>query len=76
MIAGIDLGGTQVRVGLAGSDGNIADLARIATRELDGPEGMVAWAPGAAHTQGRNAESSTPRNMNTSSPPNSPGKGR
>ncbi|MDQ6773021.1 MAG: ROK family protein [Candidatus Dormibacteraeota bacterium] len=43
MIAGIDLGGTQVRVAVAPSDGQITGSARTATVGLGGPEGMVAW---------------------------------
>lgn len=44
MIVGIDLGGTQVRVAIADAEGRIAEVARVATIELDGPAGMVAWA--------------------------------
>jgi glucokinase len=38
MIAGIDLGGTQVRVGLARPDGQIVSSARTRTALLDSPE--------------------------------------
>ena len=43
MIAGVDLGGTQVRVALARSDGQIVDVARTLTPSLRGPEGLVSW---------------------------------
>ena len=43
MIAGIDLGGTQVRVAVAGSDGTITASAKASTPGLGGPEGMVRW---------------------------------
>ncbi|MDQ6918634.1 MAG: ROK family protein [Candidatus Dormibacteraeota bacterium] len=44
MIAGIDLGGTQVRVAVATPDGAIVGIAKAATPELGGPGGMVAWS--------------------------------
>ena len=44
MIAGIDLGGTQVRVAVASPDGSILGSAKARTPELGGPEGMVAWS--------------------------------
>jgi glucokinase len=44
MIAGIDLGGTQVRVAVATPDGTIVGTAKASTPELDGPAGMVAWS--------------------------------
>jgi ROK family protein len=43
MIAGIDLGGTQVRVALARSDGQIVFSARTRTALLGGPERLVEW---------------------------------
>jgi glucokinase len=43
VIAGIDLGGTQVRVAVATSDGAIVGIAKARTAELGGPSGMVAW---------------------------------
>lgn len=44
MIAGIDLGGTQVRVAVAGTDGRILRGTRTRTGLLQSPEAMVAWA--------------------------------
>ena len=44
MIAGIDLGGTQVRVAVAAADGLIIGVEKASTAELGGPAGMVAWA--------------------------------
>ena len=44
MIAGIDLGGTQVRVAVASSEGDIVGIAKARTPELRGPSGMVAWS--------------------------------
>lgn len=44
MIGGIDLGGTQVRLAIAGLDGTIAGTRRVATSSLGGPEGFVKWA--------------------------------
>jgi len=46
VIAGIDLGGTQVRVAVAGSDGTIGGRAKASTAALGGPEGMVRWTAG------------------------------
>jgi glucokinase len=43
MIAGIDLGGTQVRVALARSDGQIVFSARTRTALLGSPERLVEW---------------------------------
>lgn len=47
MIAGIDLGGTQVRVALARSDGRIVASSKTRTPSLAGPEGLVRWAAAA-----------------------------
>jgi glucokinase len=47
VIAGIDLGGTQVRVALARSDGHIVASRKASTPSLGGPAGLVAWASGA-----------------------------
>src|ERR1700737_1883583 len=44
MLAGIDLGGTQVRVALARSDGHIVASVKTKTSLLGTPEGMVEWA--------------------------------
>jgi glucokinase len=44
VIAGIDLGGTQVRVALARSDGRITATARARTPLLKTPERVVEWA--------------------------------
>jgi len=44
MIAGIDLGGTCVRVAIAGSDGRIARSAETRTGDLATPQALVAWA--------------------------------
>jgi predicted NBD/HSP70 family sugar kinase len=43
VFAGIDLGGTQVRVALADSDGQIVATERARTAELGGPRGVPAW---------------------------------
>src|SRR5579859_6479280 len=50
MIAGIDLGGTQVRLALATPEGRLLRMARARTLALGGPEGFVGWA---AATLGR-----------------------
>lgn len=44
VLAGIDLGGTQVRVAVAEDDGRIVGSARTRTGLLDGPAGMAGWA--------------------------------
>jgi glucokinase len=44
MLAGIDLGGTQVRVALARSDGNVIASIKTKTPSLGTPQGMVDWA--------------------------------
>jgi glucokinase len=44
MLAGIDLGGTQVRVALARSDGNLIASVRTKTPLLPTPEALVEWA--------------------------------
>ena len=43
MIAGIDLGGTQVRVGLARSDGKVLRSVKTRTALLQTPAGLVEW---------------------------------
>jgi glucokinase len=44
VIAGIDLGGTQVRIALARSDGRIVATRKARTASLGGPTGLVEWA--------------------------------
>src|SRR3989440_6853695 len=44
MLAGIDLGGTQVRVALARSDGRLFASVRTKTPLLKTPQDMVDWA--------------------------------
>src|SRR3989475_5688314 len=44
MLAGIDLGGTQVRVGLARSDGKLVASIKTRTALLGTPQGLVDWA--------------------------------
>src|SRR5438477_12263543 len=44
MLAGIDLGGTQVRVALARSDGQLVGSFKTETPLLGTPQRMVAWA--------------------------------
>ena len=44
MLAGIDLGGTQVRVALARSDGQLVASVKTKTPLLKTPQGMVEWA--------------------------------
>jgi glucokinase len=44
MLAGIDLGGTQVRVALARSDGRLAASIKTKTHLLPTPQAMVDWA--------------------------------
>src|SRR2546430_6432643 len=44
MLAGIDLGGTQVRVGLARSDGKLLASIKTRTALLGTPQGLVDWA--------------------------------
>ena len=46
MLAGIDLGGTQVRVALARSDGRLAASIKTKTALLATPQDMVDWAAG------------------------------
>ncbi|HEX2680413.1 MAG TPA: ROK family protein [Candidatus Dormibacteraeota bacterium] len=46
MLAGIDLGGTQVRVALARSDGNLVASIKTKTHLVPTPEAMVEWAAG------------------------------
>jgi len=44
VLAGIDLGGTQVRVALARSDGNLVASVKTKTPSLGSPQAMVDWA--------------------------------
>jgi len=44
MLAGIDLGGTQVRVAVARTDGRLTGSARTRTAAVGGPQGMAEWA--------------------------------
>jgi glucokinase len=44
MLAGIDLGGTQVRVALARSDGRLVASVKTKTPLLKTPQAMVEWA--------------------------------
>src|ERR1700694_6299693 len=44
MLAGIDLGGSQVRVALARSDGNVIASVKTRTPLLRTPQAMVDWA--------------------------------
>ncbi len=44
MLAGIDLGGTQVRVALARSDGRLLASVKTKTSLVDTPDSMVEWA--------------------------------
>jgi glucokinase len=44
VLAGIDLGGTQVRVALARSDGNLITSVKTKTPLLKTPQGLVDWA--------------------------------
>jgi glucokinase len=44
MLAGIDLGGTQVRVALARSDGNLVASVKTRTPLLASPQALVDWA--------------------------------
>src|SRR5258708_1189503 len=46
MLAGIDLGGTQVRVALARSDGQLVASVKTKTSVLGTPQHMVEWAAG------------------------------
>src|SRR2546426_6620001 len=46
MLAGIDLGGTQVRVALARSDGHLVASIKTKTALLATPQAMVDWAAG------------------------------
>jgi glucokinase len=46
MLAGIDLGGTQVRVALARSDGQLLDSVKTKTALLPTAQDMVDWAAG------------------------------
>ena len=52
MIAGIDLGGTQVRLAVARSDGRITGVERTQTQSLKGPDGLAEWAATAVASLG------------------------
>jgi glucokinase len=52
VIAGIDLGGTQVRFSVARSDGRITGSERARTQALGGPHALAEWAAGAAERLG------------------------
>ncbi|HEY6538733.1 MAG TPA: ROK family protein [Candidatus Dormibacteraeota bacterium] len=45
-VAGVDLGGTWLRVGLAGSDGEVRHRARARTAATEGPAGVLAQIDG------------------------------
>ena len=54
MLAGVDLGGTQVRVALARTDGRITGIAKTRTAAVGGPQGMAEWvAAQVDHLRGR-----------------------
>jgi glucokinase len=46
VVAGIDLGGTQVRVAVASREGEIVASRKTRTGTLGGPDGFVDWAAG------------------------------
>jgi len=52
VIAGIDLGGTQVRFAVARSDGRITGQEKARTTVLGGPHGLAQWAAQAAERLG------------------------
>lgn len=52
MIAGIDLGGTCVRLAIATDDARILRRCEARTRDLGTPERLVAWAAAAIHQMG------------------------
>jgi glucokinase len=56
VIAGIDLGGTQVRVAVAEDSGEIVHSTKTRTALLDGPQGMVEWAAGEARKRAGRAK--------------------
>ena len=49
MLAGIDLGGTQVRVAVADEAGRIVGAAKTRTALVRSPEAMAEWAARSAH---------------------------
>ena len=53
MIAGIDLGGTQVRIAFASEDGKIISSTRTQTALVGSPQKMAEWAALQAHGYGR-----------------------
>jgi glucokinase len=59
VIAGIDLGGTQVRVAFARNDGRVLSSTRTRTALVDGPEQMAAWVAEQVgrHGQGQGLQS-------------------
>jgi len=44
VLAGIDLGGTQVRISVALEDGRVIGSAKTRTALVSGPEGLARWA--------------------------------
>jgi glucokinase len=49
MLAGIDIGGTHVRIAMAHADGRIVRSVRTDTASLPGSEGFVEWAAKTIH---------------------------
>jgi len=73
MIAGIDLGGTQVRVAVARSDGRILATSRNRTAVLRTPRRVVEWA---AEQLVRLADGEPVRGVGIGAPgPTDPGRG-
>ena len=73
MIAGIDLGGTQVRVAVARTDGRIVATSRNRTAALRTPRRVVEWA---AEQVGRLAEGEAVLGVGIGAPgPTDPGRG-
>jgi glucokinase len=56
LVAGIDLGGTQVRVALADTSGRIVASTKTMTPSLRGPRGFVDWAADSIERIGGGAE--------------------
>jgi glucokinase len=52
MIAGMDLGGTCVRIAIATDEARILRRCEARTRDLETPERLVAWAAAAIHRMG------------------------
>src|SRR5258708_26899926 len=73
MIAGIDLGGTQVRVAMARTDGRIVATTRNHTSALRTPRRVVEWA---AEQISRLADGEAVRCVGIGAPgPTDPGRG-